>query len=68
MSKRIRIHEKVSIWQILDFTFPDDVNISDIEHIKKAIKDDLYTDLSTIERFPETEDHIQYDYDTIQYL
>ena len=68
MNKIIRIHEKVSIWQILDFTFPDDVNISDIEHIKKAIKDDLYTDLCTIERFPETEDHIQYDYDTIQYL
>ena len=68
MSRTIRIQEKISIWQILDFTFPDDVDISDIEHIKKAIKENLYTDLSTVEIFPETEEHIQYDYNTIQYL
>ena len=68
MSKTIKIHEKVSIWQILEIDFPDNIDISDIEHIKNAIKNNQFTEMYMIERFPETEEHIQYDYDTIEYL
>ena len=68
MSKVIRLDEKVSVWQRIELTFPDDVDIVDTTRIREAIKEDKFIDISYVDTYRETEEHIQYDFDNMEYL
>lgn len=66
--QKIRIDEKISIWQKLEITFNDDVDLSDNEKIMKALKDANFYDISVVNTYLETENHLEYDEKTIEKL
>lgn len=66
--QKIRIDEKISIWQKLEITFNDDVDLSDNEKIMKALKEANFYDISVVNTYLETENHLEYDEKTIEKL
>jgi hypothetical protein len=66
--KKIRIDEKISIWQVVEVTFPDDVNIHNKEEIAELLKLGKFDNIEFIDSFPETEYHQGFDFDTIEVI
>lgn len=67
--KKIRIDEKVTIWHIVEITFNDDeFDVNNKEQIAEALERGDFVDFETIDVFPETEEHICYDLDTIEII
>lgn len=66
--KKIRIDEKVSVWQTLEVSFPDDVDLSTPEKVKQALNGTDWYDMSVINTYLETEEHLDYDYSTIEVI
>lgn len=59
--QKIVIDEKVSIWQQIEVSFPDDVDLSSKEKIEEALNTEDIWDISVIEPYYETEQHLEYD-------
>ena len=66
--QKIEIDEKISIWQRLEITFEDDVDLSTKEKIEEAIKSRNFYDVELKYTFDETENHLDYDFETIEKL
>lgn len=66
--QKIRIDEKISIWQKVEITFNDDVDLSNNEEVMKAIKEANFYDISVVNTYLETENHLEYDEKTIEKL
>ena len=66
--KKIRIDEKVSVWQTLEVSFPDDVDLSTPEKVKQALNGTDWYDMSVKNIYLETEEHLDYDYSTIEVI
>ena len=66
--KKIRIDEKVSVWQTLEVSFPDDVDLSTPEKVKQALNGTDWFDMSVKNTYLETEEHLDYDYSTIEVI
>ena len=64
--QKIEVDEKISIWQRLEITFDDDIDLSTNEKIEKAIKSGCFFDIRLKYTFDETEDHLDYDFETIR--
>lgn len=59
--QKIVIDEKVSIWQQIEVTFSDDIDLSSKEKIEKALNTADIWNISVIEPYYETEQHLEYD-------
>jgi hypothetical protein len=66
--KKIRIDEIISTWQTVEITFPDDVDIHNKEEIAELLRLGKFTNIEIIGIFPEIENHIDYDLDTIEVI
>lgn len=66
--QKIEIDEKISIWQKVKITFEDDVDLSTKEKIEEAIKSGDFYDVELRYTFDETENHLDYDFETIKRL
>ena len=63
---KITIDEKVSVWKRYRLTFPEDSDASTKEKLKDLIEHGMYDNIECIQVYPETEDHIEYDFDTVE--
>lgn len=59
---KIKIQEQISIWQDVYVTIEADDGLEAITKLKQ----NKYSDIQNGELYPETEDHIQYDYDNLE--
>lgn len=59
--QKIVIDEKVSIWQKIEVFFPDDVDLSSKEKIEEALNPADVWEISVIEPYYDTEQHLEYD-------
>lgn len=66
--KKIRIDERISTWQTVEITFPDDVDIHNKEEIAELLRLGKFTNIEIIDILPEIENHIDYDLDTIEVI
>lgn len=66
--QKVVIDEKVTIWQRVTFTFDDDIDLSNKDLIMQAIENSDYYDMGLLDTYHETENHIEYDKDSIELL
>lgn len=66
--KKIRIDEKITVWQKLELAFSDDVDLSNDEKIKQALKEAPLKDIRLLCVFNETEEHLEYDIKSIEVI
>lgn len=59
--QKIVIDEKISIWQKIEVTFSDSVDLSSKKKIEEALKTEDILDMSLIEPYFGTELHLEYD-------
>ncbi len=59
--QKIVIDEKISIWQKIEVAFSDSVDLSSKEKIEEALKTEDIWDISVIEPYYGTEQHLEYD-------
>jgi hypothetical protein len=64
--QKIEIDEKISIWQRLEITFTDNVDLSTDEKIKEAIKSGDFWNIELKYTYDETENHLDYDFETVK--
>ena len=66
--KKIKIDELVKVWQEVEFEFNDDVDLSSKEKIMNAIENCEYCGWSTKDTYYDTEEHLEWDENTIKEL
>lgn len=66
--KKIRIDELVKVWQRVEYTFTDDVDLSSKEKIMSALENCEYWDCNEKDTYWDTEEHLQWDEKTIKEL
>jgi hypothetical protein len=59
--QKIVIDEKISIWQKIEVTFSDGVDLSSKEKIEEALNTADIWNISVIEPYYSTEQHLEYD-------
>lgn len=59
--QKIVIDEEVSIWQKIEVTFSDSVDLSSKKKIEEALNTADIWDISVIETYYDTEQHLEYD-------
>lgn len=64
--QKIEIDEKISIWQRSEITFTDNVDLSTDEKIKEAIKSGDFWNIELKYTYDETENHLDYDFETVK--
>lgn len=64
--QKIEIDEKISIWQRLEITFTDNVDLSTDEKIKEAIQSGDFWNIELKHTYDETENHLDYDFETVK--
>ena len=64
--QKIEIDEKISVWQRVEITFTDDVDLSTDEKIREAIKSGDFWDIELKNTYDETENHLNFDFETVK--
>lgn len=63
---KIIVDEQVSVWKRYKMTFTENYDILTPEKLKDLIENGHFDDMECVEVYPETESHIQYDFDTVE--